>query len=147
MKGPASGALKRRTEPLPGEIELLKLVGGGMLVSRAAKKLKISPHTAHDRIRRLKYMAQRDSIAALVHWGLTKHYFEYNYKKNIQEISPIQVQIIQKLAMDQSEAQIGKAMSLTENQIQGNLKRARWATGATNRPNLVAICWMEGWIV
>ena len=133
MKGPVSGRLRKRTEPTAGEIEVLRLVGGGLTVSQAAAKLNISPFTARDRFRRLKFLAQRNTIPALVYWGLRQRHFEYNYGKNTQPISPIQVQIISRLALDQSEKTICKKMGLLPSQVQGQLRLARRATGAKSR--------------
>lgn len=147
MKGPVSGRLKKRKTPLPGEIELLRLIGAGMPVARAAKTLGISPHTAHDRIRHLKVIAQRDSLSGLVHWGLRQHHFEYSYGYKLERPSPMALEIILRLAKDQSEDQICHQLKITVDQLQGAIRKARYAVSAKSRYHMVAIAWTEGWIV
>lgn len=138
--------LRQRREPLPSEITLLEMLGGGSLVNEAAEALGISRYTAHDRIRRLKFLSQRETIAGLVHWGLTQHFFSYECN-GLTEVDPYKTLIVQRWAQGYTEKQICKMMFLSQAQLQGHTKRARWRVGATTRANLVAIYWTEGWII
>lgn len=147
MKGPASGKLLKRTKPTPGEIELLRLVGAGMQVLPAGKQLGISKGTTYDRIRRMKFLAQKDSLSGLVYWGLKSRYIEYDYAEGLQPPSPAATEIIRRLAMDESEDHICRVMRLTVDQVQGALRKARYNAGAKSRYHMVAIAWTEGWIV
>lgn len=146
MSALASGVLKRRTEPLEGEIQLLEMIGAGSLVNEAAGELRISRYTAHDRLRRLKFLSGRQTLPGLVHWGLTTHQISYDCH-GLKELSPYKTLIVQRLGFDWSEKKICSKMFLTRDQFEGHVKRARWAVGATTRANLVAIYWTEGWIV
>jgi DNA-binding CsgD family transcriptional regulator len=140
--------LKRRTKPTWGELELLRLVGAGFTVKASAVQLGISPHTAHDRVRRLKFLSGQESLPAMVYWGLRQRYLDYDYPVFTQGlVKPAQTQIISRLALDQSEKEICKHMRLTDHQVQAQIKLARRYTKAKSRSHLVAIAWMEGWIV
>lgn len=146
MSALASGVLKKRTEPLEGEIALLEMVGGGSLVNEAARELNISRYTAHDRIRRLKFLSGKTTLPGLVHWGLTTHLFSYECN-GLKELDAQKTLIVQRMGLDWHEKRICAKMFLTKDQFEGHVKRARWGVGATTRANLVAIYWTEGWIV
>lgn len=146
MSAIASGVLKKRTEPLEGEITLLEMLGGGSLVNSAAEELGISRYTAHDRLRRLKFLSGKITLPGLVHWGLTTKLISYECH-GLKEYDAHKTLIVQRLGHDWPEKKIRAKMFMTQDQFEGHVKRARWAVGATTRANLVAIYWTEGWII
>lgn len=135
-----------RRQPTEKEIELLEMVGGGTTVREAAAQLDRNYYSLIGRVNRLKEISGRPTLPSLVHWGLTEMHIHYD-RHNLRKIDSRKLEVVQRIAIGQSRAQICGFMYLTKDGFERRVRNARADVGATNMSHLVAICWSEDWIV
>lgn len=145
MNGLVSVSRYRRL-PTAKELEILEMVGGGTTVREASAELSRNYYTLIGRINKLKEISGKRTLSSLVHWGLTEMLIHYE-PRGLHRIDTGKIQVVQRLAMGQSTAQICRAMYLTKDGFERRVRDARAQVGARNMPHLTAICWTEDWIV
>src|SRR5690348_11960119 len=122
------------------------MIGAGTTIREAAVELDRNYYSLIGRIDRLKEVSGRHTLSSLVHWGLTEMHIHYP-RQGLQQLDSGKLQVVQRIAMGQSQATICRLSYLTKDGYERRVRDARAKVGARNLPHLVAICWAEDWIV
>lgn len=134
-----------RTNPTKKEVELLQLMGQGILIKEAGEMLGLGRYTLQHRITRLRRVSKLDTWPQLVYWGLTNMYIHYP-KGRLPKPKPHHVEVVEAIARTASMHQIASELHITIDGVEARIRNARKPVGARNQAHLVAIYWSQDWI-
>lgn len=137
------------TKPNETDAQVGLLLSQGFTTLEVANKIGVSVHSVDCRLRKLFRISGMNTREALVYWMLDKDYLELPLYKQKKRVSPTpeQLAIVELIARGYSREIIGRKLGLCVKLVSERTAEARRITQAKNNIHLIAICWLEDWIV
>lgn len=132
-------------KPTFREIEVLDLMGRGEVLHLAWADRGLSKRAAAVHVTKLRRISGRQTVPALVYWGLTEMHIHYP-KQGLAKMRRDWLEVVKLLALDKTVKQIGEQLHLTRAGVESRIRYARLSVDARTQGQLVAICWSEDWI-